>query len=762
MTFIPGSVYENVIMSPGRRRASAKVQLDPSQIEEIAGVVESVVFRSEETGYTVCSVRMTGPRDPVTVVGSCAAIWVGETLKATGAWVRHPQHGMQFQTQSIVCIPPTSAKGLERYLASGMIRGIGKVMAKRLVDKFGEQTLQVIEKESARLEEVDGIGTVRRKMIKDSWIEQKAVRDIMIFLQTHGVGTGQAARIYRAYGGQSIAIICENPYRLCEDVWGIGFKTADGVAMSMGVPPHSNARARAGLGYTLQTMADEGHCYCPIPELVLKAQDLLEIPAEILGEALNQEIEEGILIRDDTRVYLPALYYAEVAIAAKIHALKTMPAPFKPILVDKAIPWAEQRMGIQFAATQADALNMALTEKVSIITGGPGVGKTTIIRALVDVYHHRSLSVALAAPTGRAAKRMEEATAHEAKTIHRMLKYMPRTGHFEHDEENPLEHDIIILDEVSMIDVALMSHFLRAVPEEAVLILVGDTDQLPSVGPGNVLRDLIDSGSVPSRKLETIFRQKTGGWIVQNAHHINQGEFIEVPKEGSASDFFFIETGEPEQVIQRVIELVADRIPKRFGFDPMQDIQVLTPMRKNQLGADNLNEILQETMNPGGPQVQRFGRKYREGDRVMQIRNNYDKDIYNGDIGRICAVDIDQQQVSVSFDGRRIDYDLAELDELVHAYACSIHKSQGCEYPVVVIALATQHYKLLQRNLLYTAITRGRQLACIVGSSKALRIAIRNNEIKLRRTGLRARLNQTIGDGTYTTSQREDLCPLPE
>jgi len=727
-------------MTQSRNKDATPEERISPEPEEITGVVENIVYRSEDTGYTVCAVRVSSREEPLTVVGNCAAIWVGETLKATGHWVRHKQHGLQFQAESIVCIAPTSAKGIERYLASGLIRGIGKVMARRLVAAFGEKTLEIIEKESARLEEVEGIGPARRKMIKESWIEQKAIRDIMIFLQTHGVGTAQAARIYRQYGNQAIAIISENPYRLCEDIWGIGFKTADAVAQSLGVPRDSVMRAQAGLIYVLQAMTEDGHCFSSVPELLLQAQALLEIPVEILTVALEREVERGRLAREADRVYLAALYHAEVRIARKLRTLLETPAPFKPIQAEKAVAWAEQCMKIVFAERQAEALRMALSEKVAIITGGPGVGKTTIIRALVDVFTQRGLTLQLAAPTGRAAKRMEEATGHEAKTIHRLLKYQPHLGRFEHGPDNPLEGHVFILDEVSMIDVALMSAFLSAVPDEGCLILVGDIDQLPSVGPGNVLRDLINSGVIPFVKLETIFRQEKGGWIVRNAHHINHGEPLEIPPSAETADFFFLETRDPEEMIHRMLELVTERIPRRFGLDPLNDVQVLTPMRRNMLGADNLNVVLQEALNPVGVEIQRFGRKYRVGDRVMQIVNNYDKEVFNGDIGRIVGIKQDEQILMVDYDGRNVAYEFSELDELVHAYACSIHKSQGSEYPAVVILLATQHYKLLQRNLLYTAITRGRRLVCLIGSSKAVWIAIRNNKIRMRRTTLCERL----------------------
>ncbi|NQT94147.1 MAG: ATP-dependent RecD-like DNA helicase [Lentisphaerae bacterium] len=727
--------------SNGKRQA-------PGDEGHVTGVVESIVYRSEDTGYTVCSVRIAGKNDTSIVVGNCPAMWVGETLEAEGQWVRHRRHGTQFQADTITCIPPTSTKGIEKYLAGGMIRGIGPVMAERLVRRFGEDTLRIIEKESKRLQEIEGIGPVRRGRIKESWTEQKAVRDIMIFLQSHGVGTAQSARIYRHYGGNSVNAIRENPYRLCEDIWGIGFKTADSVGMSLGVPRDSEVRARAGLVHVLRTLADEGHCYCPGPELILQAQALLDIPVETLASALNDVVERGKLVRENDRVFIPALHRAEVSIAERLESLMDTPTPFKPIDVDKAVPWAEQRMKISFSPEQGHALRMALSQKVSVITGGPGVGKTTIIRALVDVFKVRKLVVALAAPTGRAAKRMEESTAHEAKTIHRMLKFLPAKGRFDHGPDNPVPGDVFILDEVSMMDALLMSSFLGALPPQASLVLVGDVDQLPSVGPGNVLRDLIESKSLPVTRLETIFRQEAESAIVENAHRVNHGETLRTGDDGGPSDFYFIECDEPDLLVKRIVELVTTRIPSRFGFDPMNDVQVLSPMRRNQLGSENLNEVLQGELNPSGTELSRFGRKYRVRDRVMQIRNNYDKDVFNGDIGRIASVDPVEQELVVNFDGRKVEYSLNELDELIHAYACSIHKSQGSEYPAVVIALATQHFKLLQRNLLYTALTRGRKLVCLVGSKKAVWIAVNNNEIRMRRTSLQERLQKERSVGS--------------
>lgn len=710
------------------------------QADTVTGSVLSVVFRNDDTGYTVCMVRPANAQvDPFTLVGSCAAIWEGEEITAEGAWNNHPQHGRQFQAASITCVTPTSTEGIRRYLSSGMIRGVGKELAKRIVAHFGADTLQVIEKESRRLEEVDGIGRQRRQQIKRSWVEQSSVRDIMIFLQSHGIGAGQSARIYRQYGPDAIAIVKTNPYRLWNDVWGIGFKTADGIALSVGIPRESPTRACAGLVYVLQSQADEeGHCFCLEPDLVLHAQDLLDIPVEILTEALANEVARGALVRDAGRIYVRALHDAERRVAARLLGLLEHSVRFRTIDAPRAVTWAESKIGFQLAAGQRMALQRALESKASVITGGPGVGKTTIIRALTEIYHARQLTVALAAPTGRAAKRMGEATGCEALTIHRLLKYNPRDHRFEHDADNPIDADVFILDETSMIDIRLMSQFLDALPDFASLILVGDIDQLPSVGPGNVLRDIIQSRAIPCTELDTIFRQDTTGMIVQNAHRVNSGEMITA---GAAkSDFYFIDTAEPEKIISRMVELVTQRIPRQFGLSALEDIQVLTPMRRNQLGGENLNVVLQEALNPVGDTIARGGTLFRTRDRVMQIRNNYDKDIYNGDIGFIRAVDIKAREVVVTFDGRPVKYDYSDLDELVHAYACSIHKSQGSEYPAVVLVIHTQHFKLLQRNLLYTGITRGRKLVCIVGSQQAVRMAIRNNLVIERRTGLQERL----------------------
>ena len=729
---------------------SQTVNADTPSLETVTGSVESIVFRNDETGYTVCSVKTQGDGDRqydavVTVVGSCAAIWEGEEIHAEGEWVRHPSHGQQFQAKTITCITPTSTEGIRRYLASGMIKGIGPKFAQRIVDHFGERTLEVIDKESGRLREVEGIGERRRKLIKESWTEQRDVREIMIFLQSHGIGTAKASRIYRQYGADAIAIVKRNPYRLCEDVWGIGFKTADAIALSVGIPHDSEVRARAGLIYTLQTESDEGHCFTPEPDLLLHAQALLDITVEILGDALSKEFEKGTLVKEEDRIYLRDLFRAETRVAASLTRLLDAPQPFAPIDATVAIPWAERKMGLNLAPLQREALRNAVTSKVSIITGGPGVGKTTIIRALTEIFGARKMDIRLAAPTGRAAKRMSEATGREAQTIHRLLKFNPSVGGFEFNIDNPLGGDCFILDETSMIDIRLMDQFLQALPDSATLILVGDTDQLPSVGPGNVLRDLIASGQIPCCRLDTIFRQDTSGLIVRNAHHVNHGEPFETHT--GDSDFYFVETGDPERIIARTVELMTNRIPVKFKLDPLADVQVLTPMRRNLLGTENLNSVIQTALNPSGPSLVRGCTHFRVNDRVMQLRNNYDKEVFNGDIGFIKQVDAEDRALIVLFDGRPVRYAQSELDELVLAYACSIHKSKGSEYPAVIVLLHTQHFKLLQRNLLYTAITRGKRLVMVVGSSRAVNIAIKANQVRERRTSLRERLRGAIQRG---------------
>lgn len=709
--------------------------------ETVAGTVDRIIYRDEDSGYTVCALKTSDHQKEIIVVGNVTAVWPGEQLKALGKWSRHKFHGVQFSAEKIVCVEPHSIAGIKKYLASGLVKGMGEVLAERLVNKFGADTLRVIDEESARLETVEGIGRKKRERIRQAWVEQKAVREIMIFLHSHGISASQAARIYRTYGDESIAILKQNPYRLAADIWGIGFKSADKIAMNLGVPVQSIIRARAGLGYTLKTVAEEGHCFCPRDDLIAYAARQLEIGRPKLEEALSLELASGGLIAEGERIYPPLLYHAETGCAFHIRRLQKekIVNPLQ-INIGKAIDWAAGRMKIAFSPAQVEALNMALSKKAAIITGGPGVGKTTIIKALVDIFTAKKRIVRLAAPTGRAAKRMEEATGHQAQTLHRMLKFQPGRERFAYGPDRHLEGDVFILDEVSMIDVVLMNSFLMALPGQAHLLLIGDADQLPSVGPGNVLRDLISCGSIPSIRLDKIFRQSEKSMIVHNAHLVNAGLFFQLAPEGQNSDFYFIEENDPERVIARVVELISESIPRRFGFSPRADIQLLTPMRRFQLGADNMNAVLQGVINPHGDEISRYGRVYRVGDRVMQLRNNYDRDVFNGDIGIIRTIRHEEQQVMVDYDGRLVAYDFGEADELSLAYACSIHKAQGSEHPAVIILMTTQHFKLLQRNLLYTALTRARKLVYLIGSKKAADIAIRNNLTSGRCTGLRERL----------------------
>ncbi len=702
----------------------------------ITGSVKLITFRNEDNGYVICTVELADRRNSsVKVVGNVAAIWVGEELTARGRWVENPNFGLEFQASEIVCVAPTSTEGVRRFLAGGLIKGIGEVHAERIVAKFGSDTLYVIEHTPRRLEEVEGIGKVRREKIEESWKSQYGVRDVMIFLQSHGVGMGQATRIYRAYKQQAIAIVKRNPYRLCRDIWGFGFKTADTIAQKIGVEKDAPERARAGILYVLEKLQEEGHCYSEDAELLLRAQDALDISIEKLADALDKVVEERLVVREDKRIYLKSLYEAEYGTALRLRTIISEPLCYVPIDADKALAWAESRMKLVLAGGQRRAIANAVTNKVSVITGGPGVGKTTIIKVLVEIYSIRKLKICLAAPTGRAAKRMSESTGQAAVTLHRLLKYLPQKREFDHNENNPIEADVLILDESSMIDINLMNDLLKALPAHISLVLVGDIDQLPSVGAGNVLRDIIASGEIPCTKLDTIFRQDTRGLIVRNAHHINSGEAIE----RNGDDFFFIETYEPGKIIERVCELVTVRIPAKFRFSA-GDIQVLTPMRKNQLGADNLNIVLQKAINPLGPSLRFGANTFRLGDRVMQMRNNYDKGVFNGDVGFVSNVNEDDDTLSVNYDGTVVAYSRHELDELVLAYASTVHKSQGSEYPVVVIVISTHHFKLLQRNLLYTAVTRGRKLVCIVGTGKAAEMAIANNEVRERHTALAERL----------------------
>jgi exodeoxyribonuclease V alpha subunit len=699
--------------------------------EVLAGIVERVTFHNAETGFTVLRVKARGHRDLVTIIGHAAAIAAGEWITATGGWVNDRTHGQQFKARFLKTSAPTTAEGIERYLGSGMIRGIGPVYAKKLVRGFGVAVFDIIEGAPERLREVDGIGTVRAARIVEAWAEQKVIREIMVFLHSHGVGTARAVRIFKTYGADAIQVMSENPYRLARDIRGIGFKTADAIAAKLGIEKTALIRVRAGIGYALSEGMDEGHCGLPVAELLPLAERLLEVPDGLIRTALDLELADGAVIGDRVGeaecVFLAGLYRAERGIAERLRALATLPLPWPAIDAGKAIPWAERRIGMTLADSQRQAVELALSSKLLVITGGPGVGKTTIIRAILGILAAKAVRILLAAPTGRAAKRMGEATGFEAKTIHRLLEVDPRTGGFRRGADNPLDCDLLVIDETSMVDVPLMHALAKAVPEEAALLVVGDVDQLPSVGPGQVLADLIGSGVVPVVRLTEIFRQAASSRIITSAHRINRGEMPDLGRGDAESDFHFVPADDPETAVARIIDLVKARIPRRFGLDPVRDIQVLCPMARGGVGARSLNIDLQAALNPeGAPRVEKFGWTFAPGDKVMQIENDYDREVYNGDIGLIETVDAEADEIAVRFDGRAVAYRFGDLDALVPAYAATIHKAQGSEYPAVVIPVLTQHYVMLQRNLLYTGITRGKRLVVLVGSRKAVAIAVRN------------------------------------
>lgn len=723
---------------------------DGVEMETVDGTVKSVVFRNDETGFTILHVtpaetdgKFRLAAREITVLGTCAAAWEGEDLHATGEWVDDPVRGRQFKARTVECIPPKSVEGVRRYLASGLIRGIGPVLANRIVDRFGAETLDVLDHHSGRLREIPKVGPKKIASIVQGWREGKGTREVMIFTQTYGISAGKAAKIYRKYGPDSVAIIKKDPYRLCRDIWGIGFATADRIALAVGLPKDSPLRARAAIVHTLRTEADEaGHCWTSEPDLLLHAQELVGISVETLAEALKHELDAGRVVKEGDRLYLRDLWVAERRVAAKLKDLLASPSSFAPIDPDRAVAWWERKTGFTLAPAQLRAVRASVASKVSIVTGGPGVGKTTIIRALVEIFAARTgvhrISIQLGAPTGRAAKRMAESTGAPAQTLHRLLKYNPQTNEFTYNEERPLAGDVFIFDEMSMVDIRLMADLAAALPRRATLILVGDTDQLPSVGPGNVLRDLIASQAIPTSQLTEIFRQDSSGLIVRNAHHVNAGEPFET--RAGASDFYFVAQDDPAKALDLVLDFMVTRIPRHFHLEPLQDVQVLTPMRRNLLGAEKLNAAIQKRLNGVGPGVVRGGMEFRAGDRVMQLRNNYDKDVYNGDVGFVQSVDSAERALVVLFDGRPVEYRAADLDELTLAYATTIHKSQGSEYPAVIVLLHRQHYMMLQRNLLYTAITRGKKLVLVIGSPWAVKQAIETNVVRERRTSLAERM----------------------
>ncbi len=724
---------------------------------ELRGLIERITYTNEENGFTIARVRVAGERDLVTVVGNLLAPMPGEVIHMTGEWSNHPRYGRQFRIHQYRTLAPASVAGIEKYLGSGLIKGIGPVMARRIVKAFGEKTLEVIDKSVEELAEVEGIGRKRIDMIRRAWEDQKEIRDVMIFLQAHGVSSAYATRIFKQYGRESIAVVKENPYRLATDVFGIGFVTADRIAEKLGFFKESPVRVEAGILYVLSRTADEGHVYYPYEPLLAKCREILDVPDDLVARGVGAVSLEGRIRIEDLNdgpesfranhkaVYLAPFHVAETALALRLGTLLQARSAMRRVDTDKALAWVQERLSITLAERQTEAIRCALESKAMVITGGPGTGKTTIINALLRIVSRLEIRILLAAPTGRAAKRMAEATGMEARTIHRMLEFSMHKGGFQRNDRTPLECDLLVVDEASMIDTLLMHHLIKALPPTATLVLVGDVHQLPSVGAGNVLRDIIQSGILPVVTLDRIFRQARESRIIVNAHRILHGVLPPLRTERPEEDFHFVQQEDPEQAVRIIQELVRERIPARFHLDPLDDIQVLTPMHRGTVGAENLNRVLQETLNPAGDSVVRGNRSFRVGDKVMQIRNDYDREVFNGDIGRIRGVDVETREVTVVFDGRPVSYDFSDLDELVPAYAVSVHKSQGSEYPAVVIPLLTQHYVLLQRNLIYTAVTRGKRLVVIVGTARALAIAVKNDRTDQRYSFLDRRLETALG-----------------
>jgi len=713
----------------------------------LEGILERIVFFNEENGFTVARLQVPKRQDLVAIVGVLPSPMPGETLRLKGEWVVDNKFGEQFRVQSCLSVLPATITGIQKYLGSGMVKGIGPVMAKRIVTRFALETLDVIEDSPEQLLEVEGIGSVRVDRISKAWQEQKEIREVMIFLQGEGVSSTYAVKIYKEYGNKAIAVVKENPYRLALDISGIGFKTADKIAQNMGIDPGSPMRAEAGIIHVLSELVDEGHVYYPYEKLKEKAGELLEVNESILDTALATLSDQRRVVIEQhpehDAVYLTPLHVAETNVATRLKTLINSPKQMLQIDIEKAIEWVHKTDRIDLAEMQKEALRKAVTCKVMVITGGPGTGKTTLVNSIIKILEKKGQEIVLASPTGRAAKRLSEVTGREAKTIHRLLEFSPSEGGFKRNEEYPLDADMVIIDEVSMVDILLMNHLLKAIQPTATLLLVGDIDQLPSVGPGNVLKDIINSGLVETIRLTDIFRQAQESLIVVNAHRINSGEYLQLDTlPGQQNNFYFIKRQEPEQALNTIKELCKRRLPSAFQFDPLEDIQVMTPMHRGTVGVANLNAELQNLLNPNQKSVSRGGRLFRVNDKVMQTKNNYEKETFNGDIGRIISIDLEDQILKVRFEDRIVDYSWSDLDELVLAYAISIHKSQGSEYPAVVIPILPQHYIMLQRNLLYTAITRAKKLVVLVGSKRAVAIAIKNNKVQFRYTNLSTRLNE--------------------
>lgn len=710
-------------------------------MEEIYGYIENIVFTESEKGFTVARLKEPKKKDLTCLVGIMPSIQPGETIRCKGFWKIHPEYGQQFEVKSFELEAPTDLLGIQKYLESGMIKGIGPVYAERIVKCFGTETLEIINQTPDRLFEVSGLGGKRIEKIKVCWLEQQSIRDVMIFLRGHGVSPSYAQKIFKKYGSQSIEKVRSNPFQLAKEIHGIGFKSADAIAQGLGIPIDSPARIDAGIEHTLWELSNNGHVCYPLKELLPEVQEVLGVPAEAVEKRVEALIQRGDLAKEEEMIWVKPLYLMELSIGRELARLMQSPCRLRSVLIDKALEWVQKVLNIELAPEQVTAVGQGVNEKLLVVTGGPGTGKSTITKAILCITEKISTRLILAAPTGRAAKRMSEITGKKASTIHSLLEFDFKVGKFKKNKDNPLECDLIMVDEASMIDTQLMNHLLKAIPSEARVIFIGDIDQLPSVGPGNVLKDIIQSERVAVTQLKKIFRQAAGSLIITNAHRINQGEFPDISSH-PRGDFQFIEEESPEEIVKIIVDLVANRLPKSHRFHRFDDIQVLSPMKRGLIGSENLNTILQQHLNPSPTPLMRMGRCFHPGDKVMQIRNNYEKEVYNGDVGKIIEMDLIEQTLKVSFDGKIIPYDFLEIDELVLAYAVSIHKYQGSECPCVIIPVHTSHFKMLFRNLLYTGLTRGKKRVIFVGSKKAIAIAIHNQEVLKRHTGLKTALCQ--------------------